>query len=95
MWSCVRWGLKMASRERIIQAAYARAWKDFEHIPQMLPERRLAPQRLRQYIQTVFDGGEHDPEKIAEEALGRLRNAEQVARSHARVMKAADIYDAG
>jgi hypothetical protein len=85
----------MADRERIIQAAYTRAWEDFERIPQMLPERRLAPQRLRQHIQTVFDGGERDPEKIAEEALGRLRDAEQVARSRARVMRADDIPETG
>jgi hypothetical protein len=87
--------LTMADRERIIQAAYARAWEDFERIPQMLPERRLAPQRLRQHILTIFDGGERDPEKIAEEALGRLREAEQIVRSRARVMRADDIPDAG
>lgn len=85
----------MTDREGIVQAAYNRAWEDFERIPQMLPERRLAPQRLRQHIQTLFDNGERDPEKIAEEALGRLREAEQVARSRARVMRADDIPDAG
>lgn len=85
----------MIDRDGIIQAAYARAWEDYERIPQTLPERRLAPQRLRQHIQTVFDSGECDPEKIAEEALGRLREAEQVDRSRARVMKPDDIPDAG
>lgn len=85
----------MMDRDGIIQAAYARAWEDYERIPQTLPERRLAPQRLRQHIQTVFDSGECDPEKIAEEALGRLREAEQVDRSRARVMKPDDIPDAG
>lgn len=87
--------MNMADREGIIQAAYARAWKDFERIPQTLPERRMAPQRLRQHILTVFDSGECDPDKIAEEALGRLRDAEQVARSRARVMRADDIPDTG
>ncbi len=85
----------MADRDDIIQAAYSRAWEDFERIPQTLPERRLAPQRLRQHIQAVFDGGERDPHKIAEQALGRLRNAEQVERSRDRVMKADEIPDAG
>jgi hypothetical protein len=85
----------MADREVIIQAAHARAWEDFERIPQMLPERRFAPQRLRQHIQAVFDGGVRDPEKIAEEALGRLRDAEQVARSRARVMRPDNIPDVG
>ncbi|HEY4140596.1 MAG TPA: hypothetical protein VGM57_04235 [Pseudolabrys sp.] len=84
----------MTSREQIVRTAYARAWEDFERIPQTLPERRLAPQRLRQHILTVLDGGEHDPEKIAEEALGRLREAEQIARSRARVMKADGLSDA-
>lgn len=85
----------MADRTKIVQAAYTRAWQDFERIPQTLPERRLAPQRLRQNIQMVFDSGERDPEKIAEEALGRLREAEQIARSRERVMRSDDIPDAG
>ena len=85
----------MADRDAIIRAAFDRAWEDFERIPQMLPERRLAPQRLRQHIQALVEIGERDPEKIAMEALGRLRDAEQVARSRARVMRPDDITDAG
>jgi hypothetical protein len=85
----------MANRDEIVRAAYNRAWQDFERIPQTLPERRLAPQRLRQHVQCVFNSGLRDPEKIAEESLGRLRDAEQVARSRARVMRAENIPDAG
>lgn len=85
----------MADREEIVRAAYNRAWEDFERIAQTLPERRLAPQRLRQHVQALFESGERDPEKIGVAALGRLRDAEQVERSRTRVIRSNDIPDAG
>ena len=76
--------------DEIVRAAYWQAWKEFQRIPQTPDERRSGPQRLHQEIRLLVESGARDPDQIAFVALGRLREAEQIARSKARVMSAGD-----
>jgi hypothetical protein len=82
--------IEVTDGDEIVRAAYWQAWKEFQGIPETPDERRSGPQRLQQQIRLLFDSGERDPDQIAAKALGLLREAEQIARSKARVMSAPD-----
>ena len=83
--------IEVTEGDDIIRAAYWLAWKEFQHISSQTPdEKRSGPQRLQDYIRRLVENGARDPEKIAVKALGLLREAEQIARSKARVMSAPD-----
>jgi hypothetical protein len=83
--------IEVTDGDDIVRAAYWLAWKEFQHIsPQTPDEKRSGPQRLHQEIRRLFESGERNPDQIATKALGLLREAEQIARSKARVMSAPD-----
>lgn len=80
--------IEVTDGNEIVRAAYWLAWKEFQSIPQTPDEKRGGPLRLQQHIRQLVDGGTRDPDQIAAKALGLLREAEQIARSKARVMSA-------
>jgi len=82
--------IEVIAGDDIVRAAYWQAWKEFQSIAQTPDERRSGPQRLQEQIRRLVENGARDPEKIAVKALGLLREAEQIARSKARVMSAPD-----
>jgi hypothetical protein len=82
--------IEVTDGDEIIRAAYWRAWTEFQRMPQAPDEKRSGPLRLHREIRQLFESGARDPDQIAAKALGRLREAEQIARSKARVMSAAD-----
>ena len=66
--------------------AYAIAWSEFSKIDTTTPDEALyGPDRLRWYIKIMMEAGERDPQKIANAALGMLREYEQILRSKACV----------
>jgi hypothetical protein len=68
------------------RAAYAIAWKSFVTFTRLTQdEKESAPRKLSQFIDALINGGERDPEKVAQSALGLLREYEQICRSQARV----------
>jgi hypothetical protein len=82
--------IEVIDGDDIVRAAYWQAWKEFQSIPQTPDERRNGPQRLQEEIRRLVENGARDPDQIAATALGLLREAEQIARSKARVMSAPD-----
>lgn len=82
--------IEVTDGDEIIRAAYWQAWKEFQRMPQTPDEKRSGPLRLHREIRQLFESGARDPDQIAAKALGRLREAEQIARSKARVMSVAD-----
>jgi hypothetical protein len=87
--------IEVTDGDEIVRAAYWQAWKEFQHFsPQTPDEKRSGPQRLQNEIRRLVESGARDPDQIAEKALGLLREAEQIARSKARVMSAPPNDDA-
>lgn len=79
--------VKNAGAAEIIRAAYEVAWREFNAQADLTPDELMTgPTKLRRYIAVVIEGGERDPRKIAQSALGMIRDYEQIARSTARVM---------
>jgi len=76
-----------AGAAEIIRVAYEVAWHEFNAQADLSPDERMTgPTKLRRYIAVVIASGERDPTKIAQSALGMIRDYEQIARSTARVM---------
>lgn len=82
--------IEVTDGDEIVRAAYWLAWNEFRHIAQTPDEKRSGPQRLQQHIRRLVEDGAREPDQIAAKALGLLREAEQIARSKARVMSAPD-----
>ena len=83
----------MASEENgtahIVRAAYKVAWESFITIPGLTPDEMMSgPDKLRDHIRLMVDVGESEPIKIANSALGLLRQQEQILRSKAQVAAA-------
>jgi hypothetical protein len=77
------------SKIDLIKSAYAIAWKEFSNINTLTPDEKISgPNKLRGYIQVLFDAQERDPIKIAHLAFGMMREYEQIVRSKARVESA-------
>lgn len=84
-----RWST-MSSEEngtaQIIRAAYEIAWERFITIVGLTPDEMMSgPDKLRDHIRLMVDAGESEPIKIANNALGLLRQQKQVLRSKAQV----------
>lgn len=70
----------------IIRAAYEIAWREFNSHRDLTPDERLTgPTQLRRYIAIITESGMRDPIKIAQSALGMIRDYEQIAQSTVRV----------
>lgn len=70
----------------IVEASFAIAWKSFRAFVRLSQnENASAPRKLRQYIDALVVSGQRDSEKIAQSALGLLREYEQIARSRSRI----------
>jgi len=70
----------------VVQAAYRVAWTSFNTFHGLSSDERLTgPERLRDYIEILVCTGERDLQKIANSALGLLREYDQISRSYARV----------
>lgn len=82
--------IEVTDGDEVVRAAYWQAWTEFQRIPQTPDEKRSGPLRLQQHIRRLVEDGAREPDQIAAKALGLLREAEQIARSKARVMSAAD-----
>lgn len=68
--------------EVISQAAFDIAWKSLTTFTRLSePEMDSAPDKLREYIDALVSSGERDKEKIAQCALGMIREYQQIARS--------------
>jgi hypothetical protein len=71
---------------KIVQAADAEAWKEFNLLPDLTPDERLTlPAKIRGYIKILTAAGELDPHKIAQCALAIVREKEKIARSKAGI----------
>jgi hypothetical protein len=72
---------------RIVRMAYEVAWERFRAIPSLTPDEMMSgPEKLREHIRLMVDAGESEPTKIAANALGMLRQHEQILRSKAQVI---------
>ena len=70
----------------LTRTAYELAWKTFAKLPGLTPDERMnGPDKLRWYIGVLVEIGERDSAKIAQLALGMIREYEQIMRSKARV----------
>jgi hypothetical protein len=78
--------IEVTESDELIRAAYWQAWKEYQDLPQTPDERRYGPQRLQNEIRALVEHGERNVETIAIQALGNLRQSEQIERSRARVM---------
>jgi hypothetical protein len=66
--------------------AYAIAWPKFRQIETLTPDEiEFGPSRLRDYIKILAEVGEEDPDKIANAALGMIRQLEQMLHSKAQI----------
>ena len=75
--------------------AYAIAWEEFNKNETMTPDEIMfGPNRLRWYIKLLCEVGERDPAKIANNALGMLREYEQILRSRSRLQKGPPVAPA-
>ena len=75
----------------IKRAAYEIAWREFNRLPGLTPDRKnKRSDKLRWYIQVVVEIGEQDPSKIASLALGMIREYEQILRSKGQSCERAD-----
>lgn len=75
--------------DEVLRAAYALAWQKFKGMESLTPdELQYGPSRLRWYIKVMAEIGERDPAKIANSALGMVREYEQISRSRARIESA-------
>lgn len=73
-------------KERVLSAAYQKAWITLSSDHTLTPDERVhGPQRLRGYLESLVERGETDPALAAQEALGLLRQYEQILRSQARI----------
>ena len=76
----------VADKDRVLRAAYQKAWTALAADHDLTPDERAhGPGRLREYINTLVESGVTDPAKAADEALGLLRQYEQIIRSQARI----------
>lgn len=76
-------------RTRIAREAYEIAWARFIAIPALTPDEMMSgPDKLRDHIRLMVNAGESEPTKIAQNALGMLRQKEQILRSKAQVAAA-------
>ena len=76
-----------AGTAEIIRVAYEVAWHEFNSQADLTPDEKMTgPTKLRRYIAIMIASGERDPGKIAQTALGMIRDYEQTARSTARVI---------
>lgn len=72
--------------EDVFRAAYQKAWASVVADNSLTPDEKTnCPRQLREYIQGLIDSGETDSEKAASQALGMIRQYEQILRSQARV----------
>ena len=70
----------------IQQAAYDIAWREYNAVPGLTPDEKAAgPDKLREYIRVASRAGERDALKVANSAMGMMREYEQILRSKARV----------
>jgi hypothetical protein len=76
----------------VAKSAYAIAWKSFRTFARLSrDEKESAPKKLREYIDVLVNSGERDAEKVAQSALGLIREHEQIARSFARLLSTQGI----
>jgi hypothetical protein len=77
---------QQAISDALRKNAYAIAWEVFSQSQGLTPDEKMrGPNRLRWYIQVLIDTRQTDPTKIADLALGMMRQYEQIVRSKARV----------
>src|SRR6185437_8571111 len=77
---------QQATSEDLGEIALAIALQEFARAQGLTAEeKRTGPNRLRWYIQVLIDTCQTDPTKIADLALGMMRQYEQFVRSKARV----------
>lgn len=76
----------VAEKDRVLRAAYQKAWMSLASDRTLTPDERAhGPNRLREYIHTLVESGATDPIRVADDALGLLRQYEQILRSQARI----------
>jgi hypothetical protein len=75
------------SRDHIADAAYRKAYATYFLTTSDLSSEDVsqAPRRLREYVLTIVNGGENDPDVAAGGALGLLRQFNQILQSQGRV----------
>lgn len=78
--------------QSLAREAYAIAWKSFVAFAWLTPGgKESASRKLQEYIDVLVSSGERGTERIAQSALGLLREYEQIMQSTARVSSSPSI----
>jgi hypothetical protein len=72
-------------RLELATAAYQRGWQQLITAPMSPDERDHAPRLLHNHVWRLVNSGAKDARAIAEAALGRMRQDEQIGQSAARL----------